>query len=66
MFSPYPITRKPGYRYRICATCDQTYNVSKLEKQVKQYLCPRCEWKSRPAQGKAPVRMAASPLPRKG
>ena len=36
-------------RYRICADCGQTWNVSSLTPNEKKYICPHCEYKkSRP------------------
>lgn len=34
-------------RYRICADCGKTYNVSVLAQNEKKYICPHCEYKKR-------------------
>ena len=34
-------------RYRVCHSCGNIWNVSKLEKLDRQYICPKCERQSR-------------------
>lgn len=35
------------HRYRICSSCDEIWNVSKIDKLDKRYICPRCENRSK-------------------
>jgi hypothetical protein len=33
--------------YRICRTCRLEWNVSGKYKKIRQYVCPKCEYKER-------------------
>lgn len=36
------------HRYRICSVCSRTWNVSRIGKSPKKYICPVCANKKRP------------------
>lgn len=39
--------RIPEYCYRLCKKCGLEWNVSGKYKKIRQYICPKCEYKER-------------------
>lgn len=39
-----------GRLYRICRTCGEKWNVSRIYPGDKRYVCPWCEYRARQAE----------------